>query len=372
FNKGIQRCCEIDNTLLYSTEFESFYRNCQQYNMGSLHKGTKAPFIMNFFPKVNSDNRNESLRNNWQELNLRSSLNRIEIVVNNPMTTCINEDLKLLGLKQISFPYFNSTDFVNVAFNDFMKFTDGLNLSGISVVSIIGDFFKLNDYYSFSEYFIKSIIEINIFYKDISDDFIFKLRALRNKNLRLVVWIDDHDFIAIKDKMILLQEFNSSVDYRFVITNEYYLKEIERFMKKNRKNFDLVPFYNNKNLSFFKKYCFTSYTDLQDIKLNDRDLFSRMYLNELNYGKLIILPTGEVHSSLFFKSFGSIYNSSLISVIRNFALDENGPWLKTRQLVLPCKDCLFYLLCNPLTSYEYSIGKMNLCHYDKTTNNWLQ
>lgn len=138
-----------------------------------------------------------------------------------------------------------------------MKFTDGLNLSGISVVSIIGDFFKLNDYYSFSEYFIKSIIEINIFYKDISDDFIFKLRALRNKNLRLVVWIDDHDFIAIKDKMILLQEFNSSVDYRFVITNEYYLKEIERFMKKIEKNFDLVPFYNNKNLSFFKKYCFT-------------------------------------------------------------------------------------------------------------------
>ena len=46
-------------------------------------------------------------------------------------------------------------------------------------------------------------------------------------------------------------------------------------------------------------------------------------------------------------------------------MDKGKSWWKLRTNIKPCNNCLYNLLCPPISNYEYVIGKYNLCNIKK-------
>lgn len=123
----------------------------------------------------------------------------------------------------------------------------------------------------------------------------------------------------------------------------------------------ILPYYNGKNLDFFREYI---YPDLQDLiaePVGRKAIFRHKVLNDNFFGKLTILPSGDVYSNVNCAPVGNIKSSSLKELVFK-ELTDSKAWLKVRNQETPCSGCLNRDLCPPLSNYEWVIGKPNLCH----------
>jgi len=149
----------------------------------------------------------------------------------------------------------------------------------------------------------------------------------------------------------------------FVIQNENDIFNVNQLKSAfNIKNISLKPFYNKKNILFFKKYVYINdKKSLFNSKLSHKELYCREMMNPLNFGKIFIKSDGKVitgYNGLSNYSKGgesSIYEA----IFKEMAMGKN--WFKTRTKVNPCKKCVFNCICPPLSNYESVIGQNNLC-----------
>jgi pseudo-rSAM protein len=119
--------------------------------------------------------------------------------------------------------------------------------------------------------------------------------------------------------------------------------------------------YEKFELDVFNKNIFNTLEDIFEAKPSQKDIFIRQAINQLNFGKLFILPDGSVYSNLNAPKLGTLQKHSLYDLIQK-ELYKQKNWFKLRKNDKPCKGCVYNLLCPPISTYEYVIGKYNLCN----------
>jgi len=160
----------------------------------------------------------------------------------------------------------------------------------------------------------------------------------------------------------LLKKSGINTKFVFVIAKERDLRGAENIISQFKiTDYSLYPYYNGKNLGFFKKNVFLSKKDVCEAKSSYREIFLRMCLNTLKFGKLAILSNGNIHADVNAPRLGLLGKDSLYDILFK-EMKSTRSWRRTRTQVEPCKRCTFDVLCPSLSKYEYALGKNNLCH----------
>ena len=143
----------------------------------------------------------------------------------------------------------------------------------------------------------------------------------------------------------------------FIIFSEQDYLDVEQISTTIKGNF--VPVYNEKNIDFFETNVFIRQEEILASALSKREIFKRQATNIFHFGKLTVLPDGNVYADVNQSSLGTIDDTVYSVVYREFT--EEKSWFRVRNFA-PCKECIYQWLCPSPSNYETIIGKPNLCH----------
>jgi len=146
-----------------------------------------------------------------------------------------------------------------------------------------------------------------------------------------------------------------SVD--FIIFSEQDYLDIEEISATIKGNF--VPVYNGENMDFFDSNVFINKDEIVTTNLSKREIFMRQAINIFHFGKLTVLPDGNVYADVNQAPLGTIDDTTYSIVYKEFT--EGKSWLRIRDFA-PCKGCIYQWLCPSPSNYEIAIGRFNLCH----------
>ena len=150
-------------------------------------------------------------------------------------------------------------------------------------------------------------------------------------------------------------------NYHFFIEDEsQYNAAISIVNQTAITNYQITPIYTGKNIAFFEENIYLSAEDIFASVIPHRIIFCNQKLNSNYFGKLHVLPNGEVKANMNTQTLGDIYNNSVLEIIAK-ELTGNTAWRVIRK-ESPCIDCLYQYLCPPPSNYETAIGRPNLCH----------
>jgi len=168
-----------------------------------------------------------------------------------------------------------------------------------------------------------------------------------------------------KDKLqeALVQPLEKNLDFNvnFILQSE---KELllagETTGEMGIRRFSFSPFYNGRNKTFFKKNVYIKKRALLNAQPSIKEIFSRQVINRNYFGKLVVLSDGRVTANLNEKPIGHIKTGSIRGLVYD-ELRKGRSWLGTRDKVSPCRECRCRFLCPSISSYEYALGRNNLC-----------
>lgn len=165
-----------------------------------------------------------------------------------------------------------------------------------------------------------------------------------------------------KIKEISIQHKNSSerIKFRFVVENEEEFEVVQyKIDKEGIEKFSIAPYYNNHNISFFKKYVFTEEEELSEDMPCKRDIYKRQLINLNDMGKLIISSDGYYFSNMNFSALGKT-TDPVAQIISN-EWNKGKAWKRIRQ-EKPCSECVYQYLCPSPSNYELILNRPNLCN----------
>jgi len=91
-----------------------------------------------------------------------------------------------------------------------------------------------------------------------------------------------------------------------------------------------------------------------------KDFFARQAMNLYDFGKITILPNGDVYANLNHPSLGNIHVNNIQEILHK-EVEEGKSWFRVRNQA-PCTDCVYQWICPSPSNYEIAIGRSNLCH----------
>jgi len=152
------------------------------------------------------------------------------------------------------------------------------------------------------------------------------------------------------------------IEWHFIVQDSHELAEANGIIQNlSLKNISFKPYYNKSNYSFFSDYIFITKEDINASAPGQQQIFARKMINETEWGKLTILPEGKVFANVNDEPLGNLKKDTLNYLLKKE--QENGvSWKRIRSSVIPCKNCLYHLLCPPISNYEMTMKKFNLCH----------
>ena len=167
------------------------------------------------------------------------------------------------------------------------------------------------------------------------------------------------------------RQFNyPNVYFSALITEEQeYNAMVQNMPESLLKNCSFHPYYTSENELFFEQNVFLEEEDIFDQKQSTLDIERKKLLNINHFGKLSILPDGNVHTILKRSQIGNILEESLHSIVEKELLNK-GSWFETRKEYLPCNLCSYNELCPSPSGLENLIGKYNLCFYNPYQAKW--
>ena len=228
--------------------------------------------------------------------------------------------------------------------------------NGIQKVNFIGGDLRnnrylqalLNDNASSS---FKKVVYLN--YKHLDG---FEWEMITKSQSEAVVLIDSDDLERIET----LPDIDN-VQWNIVVASESDLERINVLPQIENKKTKILPFYNGENLDFFAENVFMELNDIIENSIDRKTIFRHRTLNDNFFGKLFIMPSGDVYSNLLMSPIGNLFDCTIKELVYK-ELDEGNVWLKKRNTVSPCNNCINKDLCPSISNYEFVIGKYNLCH----------
>ncbi|MCP4213679.1 MAG: radical SAM peptide maturase [bacterium] len=154
-----------------------------------------------------------------------------------------------------------------------------------------------------------------------------------------------------------------SAVYHFLLESDDDFSAAEAMVEQfGLEDIELHPLYiRGKNLDFFKDNIFIDRESITESTLNMQDILARGTLNTLNFKQLTMMNDGRVHANVNHPAIGRFPENSIAALIKE-ELTRGGAWARTRKNVMPCKTCPYQSLCPPISNYEYSMKRYNLCN----------
>ena len=244
----------------------------------------------------------------------------------------------------------------NLKLEHYQKLLSLFQKNGVQKVNFIGGDLRdnrylqvlLNDNTSSS---FKKVVYLN--YKHING---VDWEMITKSQSEAVVLIDSDDL-----KRIEIFPDIDNVQWNIITASESDLEKINALPQIENRKTKILPFYNGENLDFFAKNVFMELDDIIENPIDRKTIFRHQTLNDNFFGKLFIMPTGDVYSNLFMLPIDNLSNCTIKELVYK-ELEEGNVWLKTRNTVSPCNKCINKDLCPSISNYEYAIGKYNLCH----------
>jgi len=188
------------------------------------------------------------------------------------------------------------------------------------------------------------------------------LKKMRNKNYKTFLLAHlPIDINRLKKSIGVLLNFGASFQIIFFIQNDEEYSYLENILVDFPEESTVyLPYFNLKNLNFFKNNFYISREDIKNRKPEQRTIDGNSKINMDNFGKITIFPDGKVYANVMEPSLGNLKRDTIYDCIYR-ELIKGRSWFRVRKNVMPCKMCYFNLLCPPLTNYNRIIGKNNLC-----------
>lgn len=204
-------------------------------------------------------------------------------------------------------------------------------------------------------------VEYSIHYKNIIGN-TDKINLLnRGSSLNLLV-DNEIDIEILSEVKELIDGKNIKTKFSFAVGKNADFNIIEKIISKLKINdYIIYPYYNKSNISLFLNNVFINKQDIFEAQPSQNDIFTRQTLNPLSFGQLYVTCNGNIYSNLNNPMLGNINNISIYDSVYK-EMDTGKSWWKLRTNIQPCRNCLYNLLCPPISNYEYTIGKYNLCN----------
>lgn len=205
-----------------------------------------------------------------------------------------------------------------------------------------------------------------VFYLEYSDrisiDSIYTLQIDDNTSIKINIYPPYNEKQLIK-YIGELEGKGLKIEWDFGLKSEDDLNRVNEIVSFCDIRFSMHPLLIDGNIDFFEEYVYNNYEDIIEYPISKQTIFRRQTLNENFFGKLFILPSGEVYANLNCKSIGNIKEGSLNEMVYNEMINSTA-WFMTRDRDI-CEDCAYRYLCPSISNYELVLGKMNMCHVRK-------
>ncbi|MEN8122291.1 MAG: SPASM domain-containing protein [Bacteroidota bacterium] len=218
--------------------------------------------------------------------------------------------------------------------------------------------YKINREFLVNHVKTESITEITeIAEKDNFPNSIYSVLCDHDLDYNPVFW---KKYKEVLKKVKEIAEILYSFDFK--IEKEQDVEIFENAINQlNIENNAFHPYYNGNNIELFEQAVYLNKEDIFEAKPTQKDIFARQVINQLNFGKLYILPDASVYSNLNKPKLGNLNKHSIHELVHK-EMYKHKNWFKLRKNVKPCRSCVYSLLCPSISNYEYAIGKYNLCH----------
>lgn len=151
------------------------------------------------------------------------------------------------------------------------------------------------------------------------------------------------------------------VEFVFEVSSEEDVQLSEQLIEQHQiDKYRLKPNYTGNNIRFFENEVFLSKEDILSTTMTMKDFFARQAMNLYDFGKITILPNGDVYANLNHPSLGNIYVNNIHEILHK-EVEEGKSWFRVRNHP-PCTDCVYQWICPSPSNYEIAIGHSNLCH----------
>jgi pseudo-rSAM protein len=149
--------------------------------------------------------------------------------------------------------------------------------------------------------------------------------------------------------------------YQFIIQEDADLDAADALIERHGyTDYSYMPYYNGKNLDFFRDGVFVRPEDIMEAKPSQKEILKRAIMNTANFGRLTVLSNGDIHANLNHSRIGVLGQDTLYDVLYD-EMNGGKSWWDVRSDVSPCKECIFQQMCPPISNYEYVIDRHDLC-----------
>lgn len=163
-----------------------------------------------------------------------------------------------------------------------------------------------------------------------------------------------------ESRQLLLNQ-DLSFEYVFNVTSLEDCREIEQLIEEYQiEKYQMKPVFTGDNISFFEENVFLTREDILSTSISLKDFFSKQSINLHDFGKINIMPNGDVFANINHPALGNIYTHSILEIVQK-ELERGNSWLRIRNQG-PCNTCIYQWLCPSPSDYEIAIGRPNLCH----------
>lgn len=163
-----------------------------------------------------------------------------------------------------------------------------------------------------------------------------------------------------RSRMVLLNQ-DLLVEYVFQVSSYEDCQQAELLVENFQiEKYRLNPVYTGDNIHFFEENVFLSKEDILSTRMTIKDFFSRQAINLYDFGKINILPTGDVYANLNHPVLGNIYTENIYEIVQK-EIDKGKSWFNIRNQA-PCNNCVYQWFCPSPSDYEIIMGRTNLCY----------
>ena len=167
-----------------------------------------------------------------------------------------------------------------------------------------------------------------------------------------------------------MQQWNNSLDivrnqtlpytYVFDVSSNESCQQAEQVIKQFRiEKYRMRPVYTGDNIVFFEENVFLTKEDILSAPMSIKDFFYCQAINKHDFGKLHIMPSGEVYANILHPVLGNIYTDGIYKIVEK-EMEAGKSWFRIRNQA-PCNDCIYQWICPSPSNYEITIGRPNLC-----------
>lgn len=177
----------------------------------------------------------------------------------------------------------------------------------------------------------------------------------KNEHFSLYLLVDQ-----LMDVRMLEDLKKKEYDFKYItyITSIEEYNNVLSLSKQLEIDMKIFPLFKN-NIQFFKENVFLNRDDILNTKWSKQDIFAHQVLNMEYFGKLSLIPSGEIYADFYSDLIGSL-NESLKEIVYR-EMQAGRSWRRTRDKLEPCVNCIYRYLCPSPSNYEYAIGKNDLC-----------